>query len=428
MPTPSHRLRRLPLPAPCTAASAAATAASLTVRYQARYRTQAATAPSSSSSTAPSLLLDESNTASNLVATFRRAWAAVLGRRSTASPPVFVAQATASPSSTITRPFIHAPPPPLPETAVPWPDAVLAAEKLVVTGSPDAAGAGGSSSKALDARDLVGPELARVSGNIQRLLATGHPGLATISNYYFQAQGKHIRPVLVLLIAQATCGLGQRRDPAFAPLSDADVDRAVSPSSGVAFAPPRTSEHELDASPSPGGILPAQRRLAEITEMIHTASLLHDDVIDASPTRRARPSANAAFGNRMAILAGDFLLGRASVALSRLRDPDVVELLSTVIANLVEGELMQLRNSQPAHTAATVVAPTTTAVTTSGEAATGLGQRRLTRFEYYLEKTYMKTASLIAKSCRASAVLGGCPPDVVDAVESYGKNLGLAFQ
>ena len=87
------------------------------------------------------------------------------------------------------------------------------------------------------------------------------------------------------------------------------------------------------------GILPKQRRLAEIVEMIHTASLLHDDVIDLSDSRRGRPSGNIAFTNKMAVLAGDFLLGRASVAIARLRNPEVIELLSTTIANLVEGNL-----------------------------------------------------------------------------------------
>lgn len=79
--------------------------------------------------------------------------------------------------------------------------------------------------------------------------------------------------------------------------------------------------------------------------LIHTASLLHDDVIDLSTTRRGEPSANTTFGNKMAVLAGDFLLGRASVALARLRDPEVIELIATIIANLIEGEFMQLKNT-----------------------------------------------------------------------------------
>lgn len=109
----------------------------------------------------------------------------------------------------------------------------------------------------------------------------------------------------------------------------------------------------------------------------------------------------------MAVLAGDFLLGRASVALARLRDPEVIELLATVIANLVEGEFMQLKNTalderHPAWTEETI--------------------------SYYLQKTYLKSASLISKSCRAAALLGQSTPEIVEAAYSYGRNLGLAFQ
>ncbi len=109
----------------------------------------------------------------------------------------------------------------------------------------------------------------------------------------------------------------------------------------------------------------------------------------------------------MAVLAGDFLLGRASVALARLRDAEVVELLATVIANLVEGEFMQLKN-----TALDEARPEWTEDTLS----------------YYLQKTYLKSASLISKSCRAAALLSQNAPEVVEAAYLYGKNLGLAFQ
>ena len=109
----------------------------------------------------------------------------------------------------------------------------------------------------------------------------------------------------------------------------------------------------------------------------------------------------------MAVLAGDFLLGRASVALARLRDPEVVELLATVIANLVEGEFMQLKN------------------TATDEKDPQWSEETIS---YYLQKTYLKSASLISKSCRAAALLGDCAPSIVEAAYSYGRNLGLAFQ
>jgi hexaprenyl-diphosphate synthase len=109
----------------------------------------------------------------------------------------------------------------------------------------------------------------------------------------------------------------------------------------------------------------------------------------------------------MAVLAGDFLLGRASVALARLRNSEVIELLATVIANLVEGEFMQLKN-----TARDEKNPIWTEDTIT----------------YYLQKTYLKSASLISKSCRAAALLGGSDGMTVEAAYAYGKNLGLAFQ
>ena len=155
-------------------------------------------------------------------------------------------------------------------------------------------------------------------------------------------------------------------------------------------------------------IFPTQRRLAEIVEMIHTASLLHDDVIDRSETRRNMPSANMNFGNKMAILAGDFLLARASIALARLRNYEVVELMSTVISNLVEGEFMQLKNTQNSSSKGT--------------------SKTMSTFEYYMEKNYMKTASLIANGCRAASVLSGSTQEISEIAHTYGKNIGLAFQ
>lgn len=88
-----------------------------------------------------------------------------------------------------------------------------------------------------------------------------------------------------------------------------------------------------------------QQRVAEISEMIHVASLLHDDVIDEATTRRGLKALNALFGNKVAILAGDFLLARASVTLASLRNTEVIELLSQVIEHLVSGEILQARPS-----------------------------------------------------------------------------------
>jgi hexaprenyl-diphosphate synthase len=288
--------------------------------------------------------------------------------------------------------------------------AVAAAQNLFTKGFPPKAPAGVS----VDPLRIVGKELKFLTKNIRKLLGSGHPMLDKVAKYYTWSEGKHVRPLLVLLMSQATA-IAPRSPhfPAPSPSSQSYISEPISSPLVLADANPDTSPLTAPAAELEGifgedpNILPAQRRLAEITELIHTASLLHDDVIDNAVTRRSSNSANTQFGNKMAVLAGDFLLGRASVALARLRNPEVIELLATVIANLVEGEFMQLKN-----TASDEASPVFTDDTIS----------------YYLQKTYLKTASLISKSCRATALLGNSTPEIVEAAYSYGRNLGLAFQ
>ncbi|EXJ57941.1 26S proteasome regulatory subunit N3 [Cladophialophora yegresii CBS 114405] len=277
----------------------------------------------------------------------------------------------------------------------------------------------------VDPLKIVAKELKFLSKNIRQLLGSGHPILDTVAKYYTQSEGKHVRPLLVLLMSRATAFAAKQPRPRYdvqhtisrsaidtpitspSVLFDKNPDQAhlnATPALSPLMDNPTGGEYAFPNDPS---ILPSQRRLAEITELIHTASLLHDDVIDHSTTRRSAPSANTTFGNKMAVLAGDFMLGRASVALARLRDPEVTELLATVIANLVEGEFMQLKN------------------TASDEKNPSWSEQTIS---YYLQKTYLKSASLISKSCRAAALLGQCAPNVVEAAYQYGKNLGLAFQ
>ncbi|EMC96047.1 hypothetical protein BAUCODRAFT_34812 [Baudoinia panamericana UAMH 10762] len=260
----------------------------------------------------------------------------------------------------------------------------------------------------IDPLRSVAEEMKFMTGKIRQLIGSGHPMLDTVSKYYTQSEGKYIRPMLVLLMSQATSMLPtQSRSWS---RGREEVDQSITPASVLADSNPTsplTAPSVENGQTSDTSVLPSQRRLAEITELIHTASLLHDDVIDTSTSRRGNPSANIAFGNKMAVLAGDFLLGRASVALARLRDPEVTELLATVIANLVEGEFMQLKN------------------TVLDERHPVWSEDAIT---YYLQKTYLKSASLISKSCRAAALLGDHSVDVVEAAYQYGKNLGLAFQ
>ena len=261
----------------------------------------------------------------------------------------------------------------------------------------------------VDPLRIVGKELKFLTKNIRQLLGSVHPTLDKVAKYYTRSEGKHMRPLLVLLMSQAIALAPRNSTNSPKPSVDDSITSTnvlsdVNPDTNPLVSQSAEAKYDFEGDEN---ILPSQRRLAEITELIHTASLLHDDVIDNAVTRRSSSSANVQFGNKMAVLAGDFLLGRASVALARLRDPEVTELMGTVIANLVEGEFMQLKN-----TAEDTKNPVFTDETIS----------------YYLQKTYLKTASLISKSCRSTAVLSSSAPEVVEAAYSYGRNLGLAFQ
>ncbi|CAG8784418.1 36637_t:CDS:2, partial [Gigaspora margarita] len=246
----------------------------------------------------------------------------------------------------------------------------------------------------------IGKDLGDLTKNIHKLLGSRHSFLNTVSKYYFKSEGKRIRPLLVLLMSQAT-SIAEKQYKIDATDFYQITDKPLTKHNDLLSYNNKDNIYYPTFSSSGTIILPTQRRLAEIIEMIHTASLLHDDVIDNSQMRRNDISANLYFGNKMTILAGDFLLARASIALARLRNPEVIELIATIIANLVEGEFMQLKNVQ---------------------------NSTMSIFEYYIEKTYMKTASLMAKSCQAASVLGGATLEVSEIAYTYGRNLGLAFQ
>nr|XP_042133941.1 all trans-polyprenyl-diphosphate synthase PDSS1 isoform X3 [Peromyscus maniculatus bairdii] len=144
----------------------------------------------------------------------------------------------------------------------------------------------------------------------------------------------------------------------------------------------------------------SQRSIALIAEMIHTASLVHDDVIDDASSRRGKHTVNKVWGEKKAVLAGDLILSTASLALARIGNTAIISLFSQVIEDLVRGEFLQL----------------------------GSKENENERFAHYLEKTFKKTASLIANSCKAVSVLS-CPDPVVHEIAyQYGKNVGIAFQ
>lgn len=137
-------------------------------------------------------------------------------------------------------------------------------------------------------------------------------------------------------------------------------------------------------------------KTAAIVEMIHAASLLHDDVIDDAYTRRSKPSLNALYGNKTAIMLGDILYSKGFLELNTI-GPDVAKLISNAVVELSLGELKDVSLSKTFN---------------------------LDK-EVYLEMIYQKTASLMEASAGAAALLAGKPKD---AYMTYGRNLGIAFQ
>lgn len=202
----------------------------------------------------------------------------------------------------------------------------------------------------------VEADLELLTQNLKSLITARHPILGAAAEHLFEAGGKRVRPAIVLLVSRATM-----------------LDREL------------TTKH---------------RRLAEITEMIHTASLVHDDVVDEAELRRSVATVNSFFGNRIAVLAGDFLFAQASWYLANLDNLEVVKLLSEVIKDFAEGEIQQSLNCFDAEIT----------------------------LESYLDKSYYKTASLLANSAKAAGVLSGVSREDQEQLYQYGRNLGLAFQ
>ena len=203
------------------------------------------------------------------------------------------------------------------------------------------------------AADPLDPEMLRVDGVIRERLSSRVALIDQISQYIISAGGKRIRPRLVLLFAEA---LGFRG--------------------------------------------PERHELAAVVEFIHTATLLHDDVVDESALRRGRATANAIFGNAASVLVGDFLYSRAfqmMVSVNRLR---VLQVLADATNVIAEGEVLQLMNM---HDADLAVAD-------------------------YLQVIRFKTAKLFEASARLGAVLAEADAKVEEACADYGRSLGTAFQ
>ncbi|XP_034486557.1 decaprenyl-diphosphate synthase subunit 1 [Drosophila innubila] len=215
----------------------------------------------------------------------------------------------------------------------------------------------------IDPYIILDDELKYFYDDVRDLLQSGtsQPELDTIASYYFDGQGKALRPMVTMLMAKA-------------------INYHLNKES-----------HQL---------VHKQRQIALFSEMVHSASLVHDDVIDQSDFRRGKPSVNALWNHKKVTMAGDYILSIASIMIARLRSDDVTIVLSQILTDLVQGEFMQLGSRE-----------------TENE-----------RFAHYLTKTYRKTASLIANALKATAVIAQADDNVAEVAFQYGRNIGLAFQ
>jgi len=202
-------------------------------------------------------------------------------------------------------------------------------------------------------RTLIAGDMEAVDALIRRRLGSDVALVRQVADYIITTGGKRLRPPLLLLAAGA-CGY-------------------------------RGAHHH---------------ELAAVVEFIHTATLLHDDVVDESELRRGRATANAAFGNAAAVLVGDFLYSRAFQMMVSVKSMRVMTVLADATNTIAEGEVMQLLNVHNADV---------------GEAA-------------YLEVVRRKTAKLFEASARLGAILRGAPREIEENLATYGMHLGTAFQ
>jgi octaprenyl-diphosphate synthase len=202
-------------------------------------------------------------------------------------------------------------------------------------------------------RAPISGDLEQVDEVIRRRLDSEVVLIRTIADYIIGGGGKRLRPALVLLAANAFGAEG-----------------------------------------------PARHELAAVIEFIHTATLLHDDVVDESSLRRGRKTANAEFGNAASVLVGDFLYSRAFQMIVDVGSLRIMRVLADATNVIAEGEVLQLLNVHDADTDE----------------------------QNYLRVIRYKTAKLFEAATQVGAILGGAKPEVEAALAEYGMHLGTAFQ
>ena len=200
---------------------------------------------------------------------------------------------------------------------------------------------------------VVADDFAAVDGIIRRQLASRVPLVEKIGDYITSAGGKRLRPLLVLLAGNALGARGERLN-----------------------------------------------LLAATIEFLHTATLLHDDVVDKSGMRRGRSTANALWGNAPSVLVGDFLYARSFEMLVELGLVPVMQVLANATRVIAEGEVLQLSKIRDASTTE----------------------------EIYMEVIRGKTAMLFEASTHSAGLIAGASAEQIDALRTFGDSLGVAFQ
>ena len=202
---------------------------------------------------------------------------------------------------------------------------------------------------------LIGSEMGLVEAEFERQVSSNIQVIGYLGDYLRASGGKRIRPALLVL-----------------------------------------AHHAIDKGERPESFI----RMATVMEMLHTATLVHDDIIDNADIRRNRPSVNARFGNQTAVLMGDWLYMSAFETTTLERSLDIIDILTRLTRKMTEGELIQL---------------------------TRIGRLDITEDEYF-DILRRKTAYLFSACCEVGAILGGASGEEREALCAYGMDLGIAFQ
>ena len=201
--------------------------------------------------------------------------------------------------------------------------------------------------------NLLNDEILRVEEQFRKDLASRVPLIRKVGEYVLASGGKRVRPMMLLLSARLAGYQGE-----------------------------------------------SHIGLASVVEFIHTATLLHDDVVDSAVLRRGQDSVNAVWGNEASVLVGDFLFAKSFSIMVREGNLEILKTLSDATTQMAEGEVLQLIST----------------------CDVDLDEER------YIEVVRNKTAVLLSAATRCGALLGACPPEQEEALSAYGMDLGIAFQ